>query len=79
MKLKTILAVALIVLGVVAFAFQIISYTAPDRYMTIGSLHVSTGHDHSLPVAAILGAFALIGGVAMLLVDRNDFKYTATR
>ena len=78
-KLKTILAVALIVLGVVAFAYQILTYTHPDREMTVGSLHLSTGHEQSLPLTAILGALALIGGVALLLVDKSDFKPTPTR
>ena len=31
----------------------------------------------AIPLAPILGAIALIGGFALLLVDKNDFKPAA--
>jgi len=78
MKIKTIVAVGLIVLGVMAFAYQGISYTTVGRDMNIGMMRMSTQHAHFLPLPPVLGAIALIGGIALLLVDKNDFKSAAT-
>jgi hypothetical protein len=78
MKLKTIVAVFLIALGVTAFAYQVMSYATLDRGMDIGSMHMSTRQANVMPLLLLFGAIALIGGIALLLVDKNDFKPTAT-
>jgi hypothetical protein len=74
MTLKTIVAVALIVFGVAAFAYQALSYSTLGRNMAMGSMNVSIQHGHVLPLLPVLGAIALIGGFAMLLVDKNGSK-----
>lgn len=69
MKPKTIVASTLITLGVAAFVYQGVTF------MNGGEERRRTD---SLPLLPIAGAIALIGGIAWLLVDRNDFKPTAT-
>lgn len=69
MKPKTLAASTLITLGIAAFLYQGIVF------MNGGEERSRT---HSLPLLPILGAIALIGGIAWLLVDRNDFKPAAT-
>jgi hypothetical protein len=78
MKPKMILAVILIALGIVAFAYQGITYTTRDHDVNIGSLHMSTEHKHHIPLPPIFGAIALIGGIALLFVDREGLNRVAT-
>jgi hypothetical protein len=67
MKLKTLVASTLIALGIAAFVYQGVTF------MNGGEERSRT---HSLPLLPIFGAIALIGGIAWLLVDKNDFKPT---
>ncbi len=78
MKPKLIVAIVLIVLGLVAFAYQGITYTTRGKDVNIGPFHMSTEHEHHVPLPPILGAIALIGGIALLLVDKQGFKRAAT-
>jgi hypothetical protein len=71
MKPKTILASILIVLGIVAFVYQGIDYTTRGKDVNIGPLHMTTEHEHHIPLPPIIGAIALVGGFALLLVDKR--------
>lgn len=79
MRTKTIVAVILIALGIVAFAYQGITYTTRGHEMNIGSMHVSTDRTHTMPLPPILGAIALVGGLALLAADKWGGPRTATR
>jgi H+/Cl- antiporter ClcA len=78
LKLKTIAGVVLIGLGVVAFAYQGLSYTTFGHDMNLGWMHLSTQRTHFIPLPPVLGVTALIAGIALLLVDKTDFKSEAT-
>jgi len=70
---KTLLAITLIAFGIGAFAYQSVTYMTSGRDVS-GSTYTTTERKHSVPLAPIVGAIALIGGIAMLLVDKNDSK-----
>ena len=70
---KTFVAIILIAFGIGAFAYQSVTYMTSGRDVS-GSTYATTKREHSVPLAPIVGAIALIGGIAMLLVDKNDFK-----
>jgi hypothetical protein len=70
MNTKTLVAIALIALGVIAFAYQGITYTTRGRDVNIGALHMTTEKTHHIPLPPILGGIALIGGVALLMSDK---------
>jgi len=78
MKLKTIAAVLLIVLGVAAFVYQGVAYVTLGRDIAIGSPQTSTRPMRLIPFSLIFGSVALIGGIVMLLADKKDFISTAT-
>jgi len=78
MKPKTILAFLLIALGIIAFVYQGIDYTTRGRDVNIGPLHIQTENDHHIPLPPIIGALALVGGFALLLVDRRGIGRAAT-
>jgi hypothetical protein len=74
MKPKMVIAVVLIALGIVAFVYQGITYTTQGRDVNIGPFHMTTQEKHHIPLPPILGAISLIGGIALLLVDKRDLK-----
>ncbi len=69
---KSILGIALVVLGVLALAYQGFSYTVPKKAVDVGPVHVTRDEKHTVPLPPILGALALIGGIAVLVMDRRD-------
>jgi len=73
MNVKTIVAAILIAVGVVAFAYQGITYTTREKLVDLGPVHVTTEETKTLPLPPILGALALVGGVVLLIVPaRKD-------
>jgi hypothetical protein len=77
MKPKMVIAVVLIALGIVAFVYQGITYTTQGKDVNIGPFHMTTQEKHHIPLPPILGAIALIGGIALLLVDKRDLQRSA--
>jgi Ni/Fe-hydrogenase subunit HybB-like protein len=77
MKPKTLAAIILIALGIAGFAYQGVTLFTGGRGVS-GSMRMTAERTYSVPLAPIFGAIALIGGIAMLLVDKSDFKPAAT-
>ena len=68
MKTSTILGLALIVLGVVAFAYQGITYTTREKVIDVGPLQATVDKQETIPLSPFVGGVALIGGIALLIV-----------
>ena len=66
MNIKTIMAVALIALGVVVLAYSGLSFTTPGKPIEFLGMHIATTDSHFIPPA--VGALALVGGIVLLLV-----------
>ena len=66
MNTKTIVAVLLITLGLVVLAYAGFSFKTPGQPIEFLGLHLETTVNHFIP--PIAGAFALIGGIVLLLV-----------
>jgi hypothetical protein len=71
MKPKTIIAIILIALGIVAFAYQGITYTTREKVVDLGPIQVTTEKTKTLPLPPILGAIALVGGIVLLVVGNK--------
>jgi hypothetical protein len=69
---KTIIGIALLILGILALAYQGFSYTVPKKAVDLGPIQVTRQERHSVPLPPILGALALIGGIAVLVLDRSS-------
>jgi uncharacterized membrane protein len=67
MKATTIIGIALIILGVVAFAYQGITYTTEEKVVDLGPLQVTSEKKETIPLSPILGALALVGGIVLLV------------
>jgi len=68
MKAATVLGIALIILGVVALAYQGITYTTREKVIDVGPLKASVDKEKTIPLPPILGALALAGGVVLVIV-----------
>ena len=68
MNTTKLLAIALIAIGTIAFAYQGISYNSRDNVVDLGPLHVTAERSHTLPLPPIVGAIALVGGLALLFI-----------
>jgi len=69
MKPVAIVGVILIVLGVVALAYQGITYTTKDKVVDLGPLKVEAKREKTIPLPPVLGVVALVGGVVLLIVS----------
>ena len=68
MKAPTLIGIILIILAVIAFAFQGITYTKREKVLDIGPIEATAEKKETIPLSPVLGAVALIGGVALVLV-----------
>ena len=68
MKPVTLVGVALIILGVLALAYQGITYTTREKIIDLGPLKASVDKEKSIPLPPIVGALAIAGGVVLIIV-----------
>jgi len=68
MKPVTLVGVALIILGVLALAYQGITYTTREKVIDLGPLKASVDKEKSIPLPPVVGALALAGGVVLVIV-----------
>ena len=62
-----IIAVLLIALGVIALVYQGITYTTREKVLEVGPITATKEKKETIPLSPILGAVALVGGVALLV------------
>lgn len=68
---RTILGIALVVIGLVALAYQGITYTTHKKIVDIGPIQATKEEHHIIFLPPILGALALVGGIAVIVSDRR--------
>jgi hypothetical protein len=68
MKSYASFGIALIVVAVIAFAYQGISYTTREKVVDLGPLQMTAERTRTLPLPPIVGAVALIGGIVLLVM-----------
>jgi drug/metabolite transporter (DMT)-like permease len=68
---RTLLGIALIVLGILALTYQGFSYTVSKKAVDVGPIQVTKQERHTVPLPPILGAIALLGGIAVLAMNRQ--------
>jgi len=64
----TLVGVALIVLGIVAFAYQGITYTSREKIIDIGPIQATADTQKTIPLSPLLGGLALVGGIVLVVV-----------
>lgn len=71
MKTYTLTGIILIVIGIVAFAYQGITYTTREKVVDLGPIQVTADKTKTLPLPPIVGAVALAGGIVLLVMGNK--------
>jgi hypothetical protein len=67
MKPLAVAGIVLVVLGLVALAYQGITYTSRETVVDIGPLHATADREKTVPLPPVLGIVAVAGGVVLLI------------
>ena len=62
-----VIGVVLIVLGVIALAYQGITYTTREKVLEVGPLKATAEKQHTIPLPPVLGGLALAAGVVLVI------------
>lgn len=71
MKSATLIGLVLIVLGIVALAYQGITYTTREKVIDIGPLEATAETEKTIPLSPLLGGLALVGGIVLVVVGNK--------
>ena len=62
MKALVVVGVVLIVLGIVALAYQGVTYTTREKIIDLGPLKASVEKEKTIPLPPVLGGLAVVAG-----------------
>ena len=73
MRTTLIIGVLLVIMGVIALAYQSFSYTTQEKAIEIGPLQVTRERSPTIPIAPVVGITLLIcgGGLALMSLRKN--------
>jgi hypothetical protein len=71
MRSYTLTGIILIVIGIVALAYQGITYTTREKVVDIGPIQVTSDKTKTLPLPPIVGGIALVGGIVLLVMGNK--------
>jgi hypothetical protein len=71
MKTYMLVAIILIVIGIVAFAYQGITYTTREKVVDLGPIHMTAEKTRTFPLPPVVGAVALVGGIVLLVAGKK--------
>ena len=68
MRPNTAIGIVLVVLGVLALAYQGFTYTRQERVLDIGPVHATAEKHERVPIPPVVGGLVLAGGIGLLLL-----------
>ncbi len=74
MKTISVLGIALVILGALALIYQGFNYTKQEKVLDVGPIHATVDDQKHVSLPPILGALALAGGIALLVVGARQKK-----
>ncbi len=69
-----LMGIALIVLGIVAFAYQGITYTTRENVVDLGPIQASVETKKTIPLPPILGGLVLAGGIVLVVAGNKKSR-----
>ncbi len=69
---KSGVGILLIVLGIIALAYQGFTYTKREKAVDMGPIQISVDKEKTVPIPPILGGLALAAGVVLLITSKRD-------
>jgi len=70
------LGMILIALGLAGLVWGGFTYTTLEKIVDIGPIDITRNETHSLPLPPLLGAVAVIGGIALLVAGKKGLAST---
>jgi uncharacterized membrane protein len=64
----TLVGIALVLLGIVAFVYQGITYTSREKIIDIGPIQATADTKKTIPLSPLLGGLALVGGIVLVVI-----------
>ena len=69
-----LVGIVLIVLGVVAFGYQGITYTTRENVINLGPIQASVDTKKTIPLSPLLGGLALAAGIVLVVVGNKKSR-----
>jgi hypothetical protein len=66
-KSTAVIGIILIVLGIISFAYQGITYTKREKVIDIGPIEATAEKKKTIPLPPILGGLLIVGGIVLLV------------
>ena len=63
-----VLGIVLVVLGVLALAYQGITYTKREKILDVGPLQATADREKTIPLPPLVGGLSLAGAIALLII-----------
>jgi hypothetical protein len=67
MKSLSMVGLVLIILGVLGFAYQGITYTKREKVVDLGPIHATKDTHETIPVPPVLAGLAIVGGIVLMV------------
>src|ERR1700757_4194513 len=71
-KPASLAGLVLIVLGVIALAYQGITYTTQKKFLDVGPIQATKTEHKTIPLPPIFGGIALVGGIVLMMVGAKE-------
>ncbi len=62
-----IVGIALLVLGILALAYQGITYTKTEKVLEVGPITATKETKKTIPLPPVVGGVAVVGGIVLLV------------
>lgn len=72
MKAATVVGIILIVLSIVGFAYQGITYTTREKVIDIGPIQATAEKEKTIPLPPVFAGAALVGGIALVIIGSKS-------
>jgi hypothetical protein len=72
MRPIAVIGIIFIVIGIVALAYQGLTYTTKEKVVDLGPLKVEAKREKTIPLPPVLGVLALGAGVVMVVVGARS-------
>jgi uncharacterized membrane protein YidH (DUF202 family) len=66
-----LIGIALIILGIVSLVWGGIHYNDQKTVIQMGDFKATATEQKTIPISPVVGVIALIGGVALLMIDKR--------
>ena len=66
-----LIGVALVILGIVALVYGGIHYKDQKTVLEVGDFKATATEQKTLPISPIVGAISLVGGIALLMMNKR--------